>query len=179
MSTKSKIDKDHLINIIEEIILEDGLSGLTIRKVATRANISIGGVQYVFGNKEGMIKTIANKSEQEYNRQIELLSQNDTSTNAKIKAHIEYITNYNNTEEFSKSSRMVTILLQDELILKELQDWYSASLNSIDTNSDEGKKLRLAFLFSESLFALLSLKYIKLSDTEQKEILKDLKSFLL
>ena len=52
MSTKSKIDKNHLISIIEDIILEDGLSGLSIRKVATKANISIGGVQYIFGNKE-------------------------------------------------------------------------------------------------------------------------------
>lgn len=34
---------------------------------------------------------------------------------------------------------MVTMLLQDESILKEFQDWYRISLNSIDTNNDEGK----------------------------------------
>ncbi|MBL3519146.1 TetR/AcrR family transcriptional regulator [Aliarcobacter lanthieri] len=179
MSTKNKIDKDELISIIEDIILEEGISGLSIRKVAAKANISIGGVQYIFGNKEGMIKAISSKNEEEYNHQIELLSNGDDSKDAKIKAHIEYISNYKNNEQFNKSSKMVTMLLQDEFILKEFQDWYRVSLNSIDTNNDEGKKLRLAFLFSEALFALLSLKYIKLSEEERKEILEDLKNFLL
>lgn len=50
---------------------------------------------------------------------------------------------------------------------------------TIDTSNDEGKKLRLVFLFSEALFALLSLKYIKLTEKERKEILEDLKTFLL
>ncbi len=49
LSTKNKIDKNYLISIIEDIILDDGISGLSIRKVASKANISIGGVQYAFG----------------------------------------------------------------------------------------------------------------------------------
>ncbi len=65
LSTKNKIDKNHLINVIEEILLDDGISGLSIRKVATKANISIGGVQYIFGNKEGMIKAVSEKNEDE------------------------------------------------------------------------------------------------------------------
>ncbi|MCT7912088.1 TetR/AcrR family transcriptional regulator [Arcobacter lacus] len=179
MSTKNKIDKNHLIKVIEEIILDEGISGLSIRKVATKANISIGGVQYIFGNKEGMIKAVAHKNEDDYNQQIELLSKNDSSNYAKLKAHIEYISNYNSTEEFNKMSKMINILLQNEVILKEFQEWYSDSLKSIDTNTQEGKKLRLAFLLSEGLFSLLSLKYINLSDKEQKEIFEDLKTFLL
>ncbi|WP_418179579.1 TetR/AcrR family transcriptional regulator [Aliarcobacter lanthieri] len=179
MSTKNKIDKNHLISVIEEIILEEGISGLSIRKVAAKANISIGGVQYIFGNKEGMIKAVAYKNEEEYNKQIELLSKNDNSKYSKLKAHIKYVSTYNDTEELNKMSKIVTMLLQDENILTEFQDWYTTSLDSIDTTNDEGKKLRLAFLLSEALFALLSFKYIKLSDKEQKEIFEDLKNFLL
>lgn len=178
LSTKNKIDKNHLISVIEDIILDEGISGLSIRKVASKANISIGGVQYAFGNKEGMIKAVAYKNEDDYNQQIDILSKNDNSKYSKLKAHINYIANCNSTEEFSKMSRMVTMLLQDEIILKEFQDWYTTSLDSIDTSNDEGKKLRLAFLLSEALFALLSFKYIKLSDKEQKEIFEDLKNFL-
>ncbi|MDN5100645.1 TetR/AcrR family transcriptional regulator [Aliarcobacter butzleri] len=179
MSTKNKIDKNYLISIIEEILLNDGISGLSIRKVATKANISIGGVQYIFGNKEGMIKAVSQKNEEEYNKQIELLSKNDNSKYSKLKAHIKYIANNNNLKDFDRMSKMVTILLQGEIILKEFQDWYSLSLKSIDTNTDEGKKLRLAFLLAEGLFSLLSLKYINLTNDEQKEIFEDLKTFLL
>lgn len=135
MSTKNKIDKNYLINIIEEILLNDGISGLSIRKVATKANISIGGVQY--------------------------------------------ISKHNDNEEFDKISKIITILLQEKFVFEGLQDWYSTSLNSIDTNTDEGKKLRLAFLFSEAMFTLMTLKYINISPKEQKEIFEDLKTFLL
>ncbi|WP_228254231.1 TetR/AcrR family transcriptional regulator [Aliarcobacter trophiarum] len=60
----TKIDKNHLISVIEDIILNEGLLGLSIRKVAAKANISIGGVQYTFGNKEGMIKAVSAKNEE-------------------------------------------------------------------------------------------------------------------
>ncbi len=42
-----------------------------------------------------------------------------------------------------------------KFILKEFQDWYTTSLDSIDTSNDEGKKLRLAFLFSESTICVV------------------------
>ena len=179
MNTKNKIDKNHLINIIEDILLSDGLSGLSIRKVAAKANISIGGVQYIFVNKEDMIKAVLEKNEENYNRQIKILLKDDNSKYSQLKAHIEYISKHNDNEEFDKISKIITILLQEKFVFEGLQDWYSASLNSIDTNTDEGKKLRLAFLFSEAMFTLMTLKYINISPKEQKEIFEDLKTFLL
>ena len=179
MNTKNKIDKNHLINIIEDILLSDGLSGLSIRKVAAKANISIGGAQYIFGNKEDMIKAVLEKNEENYNRQIKILLKDDNSKYSQLKAHIEYISKHNDNEKFDKISKIITILLQEKFVFKGLQDWYSASLNSIDTNTDEGKKLRLAFLFSEAMFTLMTLKYINISPKEQKEIFEDLKNFLL
>ena len=134
MNTKNKIDKNHLINIIEDILLSDGLSGLSIRKVATKANISIGGVQYIFGNKEGMIKAVLEKNEEDYNRQIKILLKDDNSKYSQLKAHIEYISKHNDNEEFDKISKIITILLQEKFVYEGLQDWYSTSLNSIDTN---------------------------------------------
>ena len=179
MNTKNKIDKNHLINIIEDILLSDGLSGLSIRKVAAKANISIGGVQYIFGNKEDMIKAVLEKNEENYNRQIKILLKDDNSKYSQLKAHIEYISKHNDNEKFDKISKIITILLEEKFVFEGLQDWYSASLNSIDTNTDEGKKLRLAFLFSEAMFTLMTLKYINISPKEQKEIFEDLKTFLL
>ncbi|QKF68455.1 transcriptional regulator, TetR/AcrR family [Arcobacter venerupis] len=179
MSTKNKIDKNHLINIIEDIILSEGLSGLSIRKVAAKANISIGGVQYIFGNKEDMIKAVFDKNEDDYNHQIKILSKDTSLKYSELKAHIEYISKYNSNEELDKISKVITILLQDKSVFEGLQDWHSSALESIDTNTDEGKKLRLAFLFSEAMFTSMTLKYINLSDKEQKEVFEDLKTFLL
>lgn len=178
MNKKNKIDKNHLINTIEDIILQDGLLGLSIRKVASKANISIGGIQYIFGNKEGMIRAIAKKNEDDYNQQIEILSKNDNSKYAKIKAHIDYLSNYD-TEKNYKIIRVMIILLQDESVLKDIQIWYKNTLESIDISNDEGKKLRLALLFAEGFLSLFSLKYLDLNSNEQKDIFKDLKTFLL
>ncbi len=125
-----------------------------------------------------MIKAVATKNEEDYNQQIELLLKNNDSKYAKIKAHIEYLSNYD-TEENYTISRMMTMLLQDEFVLKDMQNWYSNILESIDINNDEGRKLRLALLFAEGFLSLLSLKYLDLSSDEQKDIFDDLKKFLL
>ncbi|WP_419768360.1 TetR/AcrR family transcriptional regulator [Arcobacter sp.] len=179
MGTKNKIDKNYLISIIEDIILNEGISGLSIRKVAKKANISIGGVQYIFGNKEAMIKAVFEKNDDDYNHQIKILSKDTNSKYSELKAHIEYISKYNSNEELDKISKVITVLLQDKSVFEGLQDWHSSALGSIDTNTDEGKKLRLAFLFSEAMFTSMTLKYINLSEKEQKEIFEDLKTFLL
>ncbi|RXJ89500.1 TetR family transcriptional regulator [Arcobacter sp. CECT 8983] len=179
MSKKNKIDKSQLISILEDIILSEGLSGLSIRKVAAKANISIGGVQYIFGNKEAMIQAVLEKNEDEYNQHIKNLSKSDDSKYSELKAHIEYISKYNSTKEFDKISKVITILLQDKSVFEGLHEWHSSALKSIDTNTEEGRKLRLAFLFSEVMFTAMNLNYVKLSDKEQKEVFEDLKTFLL
>ena len=179
MSKKNKIDKNQLISIIEDIILSDGISGLSIRKVAAKANISIGGVQYIFGNKESMIKAVYEKNDDDYNNQIKNLSKGDNSKYSELKAHIEYISKYNSTQELHKISKVITILLQDKSVFEGLHDWHSSALKSIDTSTEKGRKLRLAFLFSEAMFTAMNLNYVKLSDKEQKEVFEDLKTFLL
>ncbi|RXJ66200.1 TetR family transcriptional regulator [Halarcobacter ebronensis] len=179
MGTKNKIDKNNLISIIEDIILAEGISGLSIRKVAAKANISIGGVQYIFGNKEAMIKAVFEKNDDDYNKQIKNLSKSDDSKYSELKTHIEYISKYNSTKELHKISKVITILLQDKSVFDGLHEWHGSALKSIDTNTDEGKKLRLAFLFSEAMFTAMNLNYVKLSDKEQKEVFEDLKTFLL
>lgn len=175
------MNKNDLINIIENIIIDEGISNLNIRNVANKANISIGGVQYIFGNKEGMIKAVLNKNEEEYNEEIDKLIKNDNSKEAKVKAHIQYLINLysSNTENFNKFSILMMVFLQDSMALKEIQEWYRTSLNSLDINTSKGKKLRLAFLLSEGLFILFSFKYIDLDEKEKKEIFDDLKNFLL
>lgn len=177
----NKNNKNDLINIIENIIIDEGILNLNIRNVANKANISIGGVQYIFGNKEGMIKAVLNKNEEEYNEEIDKLIKNDNSKEAKVKAHIQYLINLysSNTENFNKFSILMMAFLQDSMALKEIQEWYRTSLNSLDINTSKGKKLRLAFLLSEGLFILFSFKYIDLDEKEKKEIFDDLKNLLL
>lgn len=178
MSKKNKIDKNQLISIIEDIILSEGISSLSIRKVATKANISIGGVQYIFGNKEAMIQAVFEKNDEDYNKEIKKFLKDDNSKYSELKAHIEYISKYNSTKKLHKISKIITILLQDKSIFEGLHDWHSSALKSIDTSTEEGKKLRLAFLFSEAMFTAMNLNYVKLSDKEQKEVFEDLKTFL-
>jgi hypothetical protein len=89
-----------------------------------------------------MIKAVLEKNEEDYNRQIKILLKDDNSKYSQLKAHIEYISKHNDNEEFDKISKIITILLQEKFVFEGLQDWYSASLNSIDTNTDEGKKWR-------------------------------------
>ncbi len=65
------------------------------------------------------------------------------------------------------------MLLQDEIILKEFQDWYTTSLDSIDTSNDEGKKLEISILIFRSTIDFVTLlKYISYQIKNKKRCLK-------
>ena len=51
--------KDHIIKSAIKILKEFGTEGLTMRKVATNASMSLGNLQYHFKNKEALFSGLA------------------------------------------------------------------------------------------------------------------------
>jgi len=46
---------DHLLETVAELLVESGYEGVSVRKVATRAGVSIGAVQHHFPSKDAML----------------------------------------------------------------------------------------------------------------------------
>ncbi|MFV0481780.1 MAG: TetR/AcrR family transcriptional regulator [Campylobacteraceae bacterium] len=172
---KNKIDKDTLIKIVEEIIIKEGVENLSIRKIADRADVSIGGVQYVFGNKEGILKAVVDKFDKQYNDVIDVLMKDDKSSESRAKAHIKFIFEYTDLD----SCMAITSLFKNTAKEEEFQEWYRFAINSIDDSTFEGRKLRLALLLTEGFFTLIGFRYLKVSREEIDKIYSDIKKLLL
>jgi len=52
------IDRDHVLDMAEKIVTEGGIVALTMDAVAQASGVTKGGVQYCFGNKDGLLKAM-------------------------------------------------------------------------------------------------------------------------
>lgn len=67
MGRKRSIDRDKVLDVAENIVHQQGVSALTIDAVAKAMEISKGGIQYCFGNKEALIDAMFDRWEKAYN----------------------------------------------------------------------------------------------------------------
>lgn len=69
---------DRLADTVVELLVEDGFEGVSVRRVATRAGVSIGAVQHHFRTKEAMLAAAMQRASSEFEARLQTrLASND------------------------------------------------------------------------------------------------------
>jgi AcrR family transcriptional regulator len=89
---KATESKKIILEAASEVFAERGYSGTTIREVARRAGISIGGIYIYFQNKEGLYFELTRDQMETFRKHTEMLR--DKEPLAALKALIEYYLDY-------------------------------------------------------------------------------------
>lgn len=84
--------RENIIRVTLDIIMKEGIEGVTIRKIASRANVNVALISYHFGSKENLIneslKIIVNNLQTAFN----ILDDSNSSSREKLKHfYINYI----------------------------------------------------------------------------------------
>lgn len=82
------IDRNHLLDLAEKIVLEHGAPALTIDALAKAAGITKGGVQYCFGTKDGLIDAMLTRWGNKFDKQVTTVKNGKTDILSHIAAHI-------------------------------------------------------------------------------------------
>lgn len=96
---KNTIDKDlsrkeNILKVTLDIIKEEGFEGVTIRKIASRANVNVALIHYHFGSKENLINESLNILTSSFKASFEILDKDDLTPRDKLKTFlIAYIGN--------------------------------------------------------------------------------------
>lgn len=61
---------DRLVDAVIAILLQDGFEGVSVRKVATRAGVSIGAVQHHFPTKDAMLNAAMDRASTEFEQRL-------------------------------------------------------------------------------------------------------------
>jgi TetR/AcrR family transcriptional repressor of bet genes len=62
---------DHLLETVAELLVESGYEGVSVRKVATRAGVSIGAVQHHFPSKDAMLTAAMDLMSRQFQTRLE------------------------------------------------------------------------------------------------------------
>lgn len=177
MGRPRSIDREKLLGTAEKIVAQHGVAGLTMDSLARAANISKGGVQYCFGNKEGLIKAMIMRWSDHFDAEVAQAAGGKSDALSHVRAHIK-ITREANVQDESRFAAMLAGLIPNSDQLAETRTWYAKQLQGLDFSTEQGRNARLAFIANEGAFLLRSFNLFDLSPEEWQAIFQDIESLL-
>nr|WP_276590425.1 TetR/AcrR family transcriptional regulator [Enterobacter quasiroggenkampii] len=179
VTRKKEIDREHVLDAAESIILESGGRIFTLDAVAERAGISKGGLVYTFSSKDGLIYAVL---EREVTRFQQAVSQRlkDTAAGPRelILAHIEEA-----LEEEDAVTQMaaflITALVHAPGMLEPVRNLYRSLLEPLREAGEETADVRHAFLAVEGIFLLRGLGLADIPAGEIKSVLRHAREMIL
>ncbi|WOI58290.1 TetR/AcrR family transcriptional regulator [Palleronia sp. LCG004] len=169
------IDRDKVLNAAEALVIAEGASALSFDAVAKAAGITKGGVQYAFGTRDNLIRSMITRWEDAFDADVARRSGPDPSGRALILGHLAAMRDAEEADH-SRAAVAVTTLLQHPDRLSETRDWYAARLAGLDLTDPDDRRLATSFLAAEGAFLLKAFGLLALSETEWKALFDDMLS---
>lgn len=173
MARYQAVDRNSVLDAAELIVRTKGIAALTFDAVAKAAGISKGGVQSSFGTKDRLIAAMYERWGGEFEALVARLAGPEPTPEALARAHVEG-TRRTDKVEGDRAAGMMAALLNSPNHLKGVQAWYKQRLEGIDTDSPEGRRIRLAFIACEGAFMLRYFGFMKISQREWRELFADI-----
>lgn len=171
------IDRNHLLDLAEKIVVEHGAPALTIDALAKAAGITKGGVQYCFGNKDGLVDAMLTRWGIDFDKQVTAMQNGRTDTLSHIAAHIR-VTRDSDPLGDSRLAAMLASLEPSSEQLDKTRQWYRKQLDGLDVSTLQGRNTRLAFIANEGAFLLRSFQLFDLNEEEWQQIFHDIEKLL-
>ena len=174
MGRRQTIDRDHVLEVAERIVAQQGAGALTIDAVARSAGISKGGVQSCFGTKEAMIRAMLDRWMQEYAAGVaELLERGPRDTAAQLDAHVA-LSLGQVADQAARAAALVAALLHNPDHLSALREWYAARFAGLMEAGAAARPLRIALLATEGAVLLRHFGLVDLPEREWDMLRKDI-----
>jgi len=160
------INRESVLDAAEGVILQQGISGLSIDAVAKAAGITKGGVQSCFGTKESVVEAMLKRYLCTYELQKNALSAGHTGPNKDMMVHVELTGDMRDINN-SRTAALMAALLQFPQYVALVNEWYQEKyrlFSSQSENTDE--ELKLLFFATEGIFFL---KHFGLMDITEEQ----------
>ncbi len=171
------VDRNKVLDAAERLLVEGGIEVLTMDNVAGEAGITKGGVQYCFGNKDGLVRAIIKRWNGIFDAKVTALKEGTEDPVSHIAAHIRATRSGEQTAD-SRFSAMIASLVPNSEQLEETRKWYRSQFISLDMSKQADRMARLAFIAGEGAFLLRSFNLLDLTEEQWQEIFDDIESLI-
>jgi AcrR family transcriptional regulator len=179
MGRRQTIDRGHLLDAAEQVVLRDGPSSLTIDAVAKEAGVSKGGVLYAYSTKDALIEAMMARVVANYERMVaEYMAAAGDRPNAAVLAHVDA----NRREEASENARAIALMasfIRAPEYHASSVAFYRELFAHADMTTEAGRRIRLALLATEGAFVLRGFGLHPFSDADWQAIHEDIVAILL
>ena len=80
---------DHLLRVVVDLLMEGGYEGISVRRVATRAGVSIGAVQHHFPTKDAMLSAAMGLASKQFQDRLDQRVPADASPEQALRAVVD------------------------------------------------------------------------------------------
>lgn len=176
MTRPRTVDRERLLDSVEQVVSTLGPSGLTFGSVATTSGLSKATVQSVFSSREGMIEALLERwLQQERGAFIQRAGDSPTLRD-RVRAHIQ--TMLEPAEDTNRRmAASLAALASTNSRMDGVMQWYADRMGDFSATTDEEKHLRMAFLAAEGAFFVRYLARAPISAEQWEDIAQDLRNF--
>lgn len=167
------IDREKVLDAAEALVAQTGASALSFEAVARAAGITKSGVQYCFGTKENMIRSMIERWGETFERDVMARAGDDPSPRAVIRGHVE-ATRDSKEVDYSRSAAMMTALLQRPDQVAATRNWYTSRFAALDMTDAADRQAALALLAGEGAFMLRTFGLVDLTDEQWDMLFADM-----
>ena len=171
------IDRDKVLDAAETLVAQTGAAALSFEAVAKAAGITKSGVQYCFGTKENLVRSMIRRWGDAFERDVEARAGGDRSPRSIIRAHLE-ATRDSDEAEYSRSAAMMTAVLQRPDQVTASREWYTSRFAPLDMTDAADRRAAIALLAGEGVFMLRTFGLIDLDEAQWTALFADMLSML-
>jgi AcrR family transcriptional regulator len=169
------IDRNKVLDAAEAVVARTGAAALSFEAVAREAGITKSGVQYCFGTRENLVRSIIQRWGDTFERDVLLRAGPYRLPRAIIRGHIE-ATRDGDEAEYSRSAAIMSALLQRPDQVAATRDWYTSRFAQLDMANASDRQAAIALLASEGAFMLRTFGLIDLDETQWQALFADMLS---
>ncbi|TCK30953.1 TetR family transcriptional regulator [Ancylobacter aquaticus] len=175
MGRRRTIDRGHLLDCAEQVIVRCGAANLTLEAVAIEAGISKASVIYDYKTKKALIRALVERrvAAEEHHVQ-QAVDSFAGAPNAKILGYVAAATRTFSDEERAVGLNLCAALAQDDAIREPVKKSILSTLEEIESGSTHPDGARLAFLALQGIMLLDWLNLHQFEPGERDKIVRQI-----
>ncbi|ENH97553.1 regulatory protein TetR [Gracilibacillus halophilus YIM-C55.5] len=175
---KTTKKKENILNAASTIVLEDGVSQLTLEGVADKAGVSKGGLLYHFSNKDALIEGMVADWSESYFQDIRDMAYADDNHEGKwTKAYVKK-TFYDSDHNKQMNSAIMAAMFLNPELLEEFRRQYDLLIEELMDDGIDPIHATIARLATDGLWYSEILGLDQLNEGFKKQILYKLSEII-
>lgn len=174
MARPRTIDRDHLLDIAEQCVAENGAVSLSFGSLAAAAGLSKGTVQTIFVTRDKLLEALLSRWTEREKARFENERAGVDTAEARVLAHLK-TAEQENVELGRTVLTMLVAIADDGRTSQVMKDWYQDRLLGLEAESADDRRRRIAYLAAEGAFLVRNVIGLEVDKAHWAGIFEDLR----